>query len=525
MCGFANPLAFMKVTDDDIDFVEESIRDRALSLVRQQSDPKCEIQIEHERLVDIFGKNYASNPKNFHFERGDKVLIKSLIEHLKQIVENEGYVKFKFKMKTSKARPTSKKDRVLRPCGISKGKSIDSAMKGGNDANIIDETLDAQIDGTRYAELKSRLFQNVRECLKDYKFDRIVEFESIDDSIVDVYMDENNVNIYGGVVCIVCRDNQIKKKAKSNSTPKRGFYQETPIPCTWVLSNFHKHLTNVHKLESTKATQLKCTKKNSAEKELNENSIADISEICEEEEVYVEVFNDDESSTVESVGTNKDQDTDRLYTQFAAQITIMITETLSNSDGTEPMQFHLDKNVEGSLTVANVAPDGNCLIGSLVHQIFHHPLGSEIQQTETTKLRAQIVEHILKPENFEAYKFTLQNYVYESKESNEIEDMTAECQEYVRTVLANEGEWAGAEAIHAASDIHKVNVIVFIENDIFYMHSENATYEKTIAIAYRLGHFESGNRVYNHYDSVCEVESDVAYAVTNTLMEKKRTQR
>lgn len=96
-------------------------------------------------------------------------------------------------------------------------------------------------------------------------------------------------------------------------------------------------------------------------------------------------------------------------------------------------------------------------------------------------------------------------------------DMTKKCKAYVRNTLAKDGMWAGAEAIHAASDIYAVNVVLFIEEADYYVHSYSQEYKTTIAIAYCKGPKHLDQTEYNHYDSVSDIDADTIYNVATAL--------
>lgn len=126
-------------------------------------------------------------------------------------------------------------------------------------------------------------------------------------------------------------------------------------------------------------------------------------------------------------------------------------------------------------------------------------------------LRASVVDYILKPENFPSFEHTLKDRVYEIKSKDDIEDMTTECKLFVRYGLSKDKCWGGYEFIVAASKIHHVNIFVFNENGDFYLSNRGTgIYSKTIALAFRLNYFKNA---YNHYDSVCDIDSNLLYTV------------
>lgn len=98
----------------------------------------------------------------------------------------------------------------------------------------------------------------------------------------------------------------------------------------------------------------------------------------------------------------------------------------------------------------------NCLIASIAHQIFGMPINSEEHEAATFKLRQDIVKHILDSNNFDVFKYTLQDRVYEMKSKAEIVDMVEESKHFVQNVLSMNGYWGGHECVVAAQRIFSV---------------------------------------------------------------------
>lgn len=185
-----------------------------------------------------------------------------------------------------------------------------------------------------------------------------------------------------------------------------------------------------------------------------------------------------------------------------------------NGDVTDNMQFVIAKQNK-TLTTAKILGDGNCLPGTICHQLFHDPVGSTAHRKKIKELRAKVVDYILDPENFPTFEHALKNRVYEIKSKDEISDMTQECKLFVRYCLSKDRFWAGYEFIVAAAKIHRVNIIIFRENGNFDLTTSGPEiYSRTIALAYRVNYDETE---YNHYDSVCDIDSNLLCAVTEAI--------
>lgn len=506
VCGFSNALAITEIDDDDIDYIEASIRDISTNSDQNSQFTDDDHLNENQKIVDFFGKQYVQRAAQFKFERGERKMIKQLAAHVKAVIETEGYDRFKYKV------PKSTKKRKSRCSEIDaeSSKSNEVAMKHG-------EHNKNPIDNKNSAKLKALLFEKVKACLWQYSVDDHL-LETLEDDVVELF--EEKSKIYGRIFCVICRE----KNAK-DLEPKSVSYYEGRRSSYWVLSNFTKHLKK-HGYEPQRVAKTKRPK-------LQENRLVANGDIQFDDADYLEDIQSDADTeaaeilegsihdvSVVIVADNlpiKDIDADTLYKQFAMQITDMVTESLNNGDTQEQMNFNLNEDNNATLTTTEIAPNGNCLLGSLVHQLHKHPVTSTEHRKATETLRAEICNHILKPENFDSYKLTLEAYISSKTGKNKSKDTTKECQKYVRNILSKNGMWAGAEAIHAASDLHKVNVIVFIEDGDYYMHNYDKNYQTTIAIAYRKGINNLDETQYNHYDSVSDMDANEIHSVVSVL--------
>lgn len=481
---------------------------------------ECEVSQQH--MTDIFGK-FANTPSKFQFERGEVSLIKELVAHVKQVVdgngENSGLHRFKFKQykkaKVNKAR--AKKSPIERS---------------------VNTTVDTHIDENTATLLRKQLLDKVVFCLKQTGFE--MEAEVVNIRIIDVQVEGSQ--IYGHITCIMCENNANKKSTK------RVFYNDSN-GC-WVISNYQKHLQRVHQLSTgagtirskrnMKPTGRVCDDSSLPRVKMEESSIEMTTEkshteidamerVCgdsslpeiKREESLIELFI--EKSHTENTHLIEIH-SDWLYKQLADQIAKMVTGYLTNGDEMSRMVT----DIEGTMinvTVAPVKEDGNCLFAAIAHQLHQHPIDSVEHQEATKLLRAEVVEYILRAENFERFFHTLKDRVYDTKAANEINDITIECKMFVRHVLARGGSrnaWGGFESIKAVSEIHEVNIITFIEEGTCIIHpNKNTMHENTIAIAYRVGYHEnSGKEIRNHYDSVIDVGAEDINACIDSLIKR-----
>lgn len=259
------------------------------------------------------------------------------------------------------------------------------------------------IDKKNNMKLKGLLFEKVKACLRQYSVDDHL-LETLDDDVVELFKRDGKT--YGPIICVFCRDNNAK-----DLEPKSVSYYESQRSSYWVMSNFTAHLKK-HGYEPQKVEKIKRVKKrrnhlanadivemhtDTKQVEILEGSIHDVSVVIVNEENLVK----------------HDIDRDKLYNQLSIQITEMVTANLNNGDATNQMNFKLNETDDAfsTVTTTKITPDGNCLLGSLVHQICKHPVTSIKHKNAIKTLRADICKPILKPENFDWSKHTLEDYV------------------------------------------------------------------------------------------------------------------
>lgn len=207
-----------------------------------------------------------------------------------------------------------------------------------------------------------------------------------------------------------------------------------------------------------------------------------------------------------------------LYTQIAEQIRNMVTAQLLHSERTEQMEFKDKNKIAHVIYVIKINADGNCLFTSLAHQLWPTAVTSDECKRNSMKLRAAVVEHIL--ENIESYQMFIDERVDEVKSlSNDDASLETKYKMWVRYVLSRKGVWGGIETIKAVSRMYRVNVVIFNEcNRVRMIQGANEQYNRTIIIAYRF-HLNGKNEpVYNHYDIVCDMESNTIYVASEFVI-------
>lgn len=545
--GYGNPLSFKSIDREKITEIESQMQQNGIAIEREldkSMDMDCEIH--NDNLVAIFGEHFANNPSQFRFRNGDVILIEELVDRVKQMVNGNELHRFKYEIKPSK--PSKRKK---------------SKRKNYEPNRMVQEEclqdIGLLMNNRQIAKLKKMLFERVKTCFEQYSIHEYVEIGSIDlfedQSVIDVHVHNKNniVQIYGTVFCLICREQNERVK------PLRVYYRKSNASSSfWVISNYTKHLKNTHHLksisinehknsveldnslknttvngdseshiapeESSENLSIKLSLDSDSESQITpEESIEDVSgnvSLNGESESCVALGDSIEIVSVENLDVVIHKE-NWLYTQFADQITIMVQAGLSNGEQNDRMRIKITKDAAAYVTVTPTLANGNCLFSAVAHQLYQHPINSIDHTDAINKLRADVVKHILDPANFPSYEFALKDRVYNVKSADQIENMTTECKLFVRHVLAKNGQWGGNESIKAISEIHKVNILVFYEDEMCVLQTNaNEKYDKAIAIAFRIGFDMNGIEVRNHYESVCDMNSADIWNVTDLALNR-----
>lgn len=518
MKGFANVISFRKISNEDINDVEEFIRTELLGILSTDANDSfggdCDAIIDHEILVQHFGSRFASDTSNFKFERGDRIFINEIVLHVKTAAEGAGIHQFRMKRKKMRDRTKIAPKKIALHCA-----ATNKVKMNGSSANR-EHTTNIENQAT----VKTRLIEKVKDLLESFK----IEPDEFEEEMVHVNFDDEN--FFGSIQCVVCEKSGIKSK------PYRVYYCRSSDSNFWVISNFKKHLEKTHQLVATKTVAIRrkqvITDKK-VKKEMNvqlngtktkNNELAENSSSIDIE--IVSLHSDDKSSITDDddvvllVVDDKDNETDpnlRLLNQISSQMTNMVTATLNNAEILESMPIEMRKEAR-QVSVVKTDGDGNCLPSALAHQLFQHPIGSKAHIAKTTSLRSSVVEHILLPENISRYRIPIEEHMMDIDIKVTCQ---SECENFVRDTLSKSGEWMGLETLKAVSNMYAVTIIIFNEEEGCYaIRGDAPDYDRAIVIAYRLSISKNGGLVYNHYDSVVDIDPYTLHDSVNFITKK-----
>lgn len=491
MSGFGNPLSFKAITDVEINAVEVFIKENTFDFLTKQLcntsvDNECEVEIDDEHLINYFGPLYANDTSSFQFQIGDRILIKEVVNYVKTKVDEGG--------------PNANMAHFVDKRYLHQRKRKQKATTFTQMKIKVPSKLDEN-------DMKSQLVEKVMPYFKQRQID-----EKQIEGAVAIHIKDSG-KVYGDILCAICKlENPKNKKAIRVYCNFDG-----KTKGCWVLSNFVKHLQRVHKMNINQ------NRKQNEPEQLVENENDKSNYLKKNESKDLELSNANVSCVLindEELKIQEDKNCDTptlLYDQLSAQITLTMAAVLENCDATSQMHFVVGTECR-NLTVATIAGDGNCMFSSLSHQIFLHAINSKGHKDATKKLRADVVEYILNPINFPLFLQPLKDRVYDITNASDITDIEKECKIFVRHILGKNRTWGGFETLLATSGLYATNIIVFNEDSrCMKIKRAGENYNRSIAVAYRFGLNERGERVQNHYESICEIASNDIYAASHSI--------
>lgn len=466
--------------------------------------------------VNTFGEIYAMSPDKFQFLRGERNFIKIIVAHVQKLVDNGGENKGLAQFKERKRKKTQKTNINHQFCIDNNAKENSADSKSTN------------------CQSNNELYDKIINCLKSYE----VDTNGYDVNMVHV----DPSGAYGNIKCILCGDDSSKRVT---------YYQPGNRTAYWVLSNFTSHLEKKHKLvparsKSTNKTnkKIKINADSSSTLKFNENRSDDssnethnfvpLNEISQHDsncnllgECVINLENENEDYSLEIVEVEIAQPNMQpseisnswLYSQIAEQVRKMIAAQLTHSECTEQMEFKFKNQDARIVYIIKIPGDGNCLFTSIAHQLWPTAVTSAECKENAKKIRATVVEHILA--NIKMYQMYIEDNLYQIKSlNNDDASIETKCKMWVRHVLSRQGNWAGIESIKAVSHIYRVNVVTFHEcGTVTMVQAAKQHFDRTIILAYRF-YLKDDERIYNHYDSICDMDSDTILTASEFIMNK-----
>lgn len=500
--NFDSAAVFKTVTEDDIKYVEQFIRNELHEmLVAKFRENDAEYD---DTCNTMFYGNYSSIRQKFEFSRGDVRVVTISVDHVKSKVcdENGDIVNLDHFKGTKRSLFGWQKKLFDTPGGLFFPADIVSKIQKAIPKN--------------YDNYKTALLAKCKQVFEgaEYKSLKIAR-ESDEDNIAAVEIDDNG-SVKGTVNCIFCEsEDQGKVKLYFQPTTKFGF---------WVPSNLTKHIAIHHNVsiekkrkpkikdenELTLKRQKTQEKKGTQPKILREkinNKIPKPQERGSLLKLEIEHTTEPDVHAISDV----------LYKQISTQNIEMMNTTICNSEKAANfyMQFDMTANeVTKEVKICRIKSDGNCLFGSIVHQLYHAQIDSPKHDELVSELRQKVVEHIKL--NIDAFIPSLTVRLYEENDrkkgmnkKSKYKVTKDDCVTFLDLDLPQSNFWGGGETLKAVSAMNEVNIVVIRDSGKCNMATPyNSEFGRSIVIAYRNG---------NHYDSVSSMSEILIHEYANNL--------
>lgn len=535
LCGYANGLSFKNITETDISFVENFVQNELKDLLQQKCD-RFGAELDVNEMENIFGM-YANCETEFKLMRGDRLLLKEIAEFLNELFTTEGTEAFARHFEVPKRYKMSKSDTEAFSFGTFYSKKQRLRVK-------INLSKDEMI--TQLYTMKLKPFFETYKNLKPF---RVISEDLI--NIVDL-----KTGVRADVICVFCSssDSEIDVLTKKYAIQcdKSG---------NWNISNLKKHVEHQHcgknsdgipestdariksstgvkntalklevrvkRVESKNVPSLKVDSSaspnrdetvpscdvNTENKPLDDDSrVADSTiDRIEREIMSMPVICAASSQNLEdSIQIDQNSSLSScFYDAFSTQNLKLIEANLVNLENKKFMSVQVDERCY-TVNILDIKQDGNCMFSTLVHQLSYVKNNSENHTSLTMRLRENVVSHIER--NLKWYRQYIKGRLRCDDATDEI------CSDFLQK-LSKDGFWGDAETLMAVTKMYEVNIFIFSEKgSCYFACGFKPEYNRTIFMAYRFnGIDEQGERNYNHYDTVCEVDEELLYRCANSL--------
>lgn len=495
-CGYGNGLSFKEIGETDIEYIENFVRnelEKRLSEICERNGKQFD-----ECDKEFFFGIYASSINEFKFLRGERIQILAIADILRQFMDKSGVDAFKKEFEPSKTFKISKAGTIQTSVGLLYGEKKRQAISNKN--------LDSN-------ELCTDLLPKLKRLFEKQSLNPL---QPIDEKIVRVVTLENGFR--ADVLCVFCPVNDfgIETKRIAVQYDKHG---------NWNLSNLSKHLkrhaTNKKHIDESSLDDIPNnlrqgnSPQNSSDLQNDlpkHNSLTELDLLNESQIMSMPISCEDNKHDLSSIKQHPPNTMQSLYQQFTAQNLKLIRATMTNNETKKFVPVIID-NRTVNLNTLDIKKNGDCMFGSLAHQLYYMKTNSKEHNDLTAKLRKDVVQHILA--DFDRYKRAIEIDFRDS-------DGDAAQREYISTDLSKNGEWGGSESLLAVANMFEVNILVFRENGPFsFSFGFNRNFDRTVFLAYRIGGIdENGAPKYNHYESVCAIDEELLYKCAQTIGSK-----
>lgn len=496
--------------DDIINQAENFIANNVSDIVHNWQTKTPNLNIDK---TAFFGVMYEDNSRDFKFSIGDKLQIRALAAHVKNIVgeNNEGISHFAPVDKANK-RNNNQSERYF---GFARSGTNIPQLEF-KEASTEDP---ASVSADYTKELSQSLFIALVKLLekKGIQRNKIVKLHGNQILVKNM----NNNKISGRFPCILCTSSR-KKSFTAQLIEKSGRNY-------WSLSNYSLHikghLENKQMNNDAMESDVEVFDEHFSPQPFDET--AEI--ICFDRVVDQVEGNDHEDAVTMDLKIEALSDEQEffdmftiIYNQVSKQLGIMNDAVLSYNEEEHSMSFILtDTQHPRTLQVAEVPADGNCLFGALIHQLNRPELKSSEHSRMAVNLRADVVAYI--KQNVDSFEHELKGAVLNENEGKKCRNMKKKCTDFLFNELPKQSQFGGIESLKAVREMKGVNILIINEHGTGYFSpcSFDKGLDQTVVLAYRLKHKTSqvnvSNIDRNHYDSVVRMEQSDVYDLSRML--------
>lgn len=477
--------------------VEAFVRTEMLNLILMQSANTSNsddvVTVDKNEMIEHFGELYALKPNEFRFQPGDRKFIKLMHETITSAIEKKG------------------RKRAMQHFGYRKEAPQMKKMKC-NEIGLRNTT-----NSDNEQSMKSKLIELISSKLKAFGVRKDL-IDTFNESFVTVESIGSDT-VRGSVMCVVC-DSEIERAKKKK--PYNVFCRNKSGRLSWVVSNFIKHLRTHPDLKE-------CKQKKKCQSEVEMFLPADLNESSIDDDASF-LTNTSELMNMKFGAAEMDSIEKKLNDEISKQMIKAWNVATIHGDNVEYNISCTDpkSGTRISFEVATTIGNGDCMFSAAAHQIYGKKINSEEHKKLTIDLRASVVKYI--QENYADFVFDIRGHVAELLDNfgqypdrdvhglGTIADIDDAGKRFLNECLKIPGCWAGAESLKAIHFVHNVDIIVLNENGpISYYNSSNEQPNRTIILAYRLSEDPEKR---NHYDSVCNIQSDGIYQLANIISKR-----
>lgn len=482
---------------------------------------KCELvngELKNDVLENMFGM-YANSEKEFQLMRGERLLLQEIATNLNIRISTDGIDILMKHFEAPKKYKVDRSDTDVFDFGVFYSKKRPRAKASSNKD-----------------DLRATCFEKLKSFFES--FSKLKPVRPITADIVREII-ETGSGFRADIICVFCgiNDCEIDALLKTHSIAYTNR--------SWNLSNFRKHMKHQHCKEIPFPSEIECseetvststaknntraadkntaltldvlTKKPESTPSVQSPTLDPYKHLTKEKIMSMPiVIGDTSTNPNDSNITANDRSLNCIYyDQFSSQNLKLIEAGLKNMEVKGNMQMMIDGQ-NHNVNITEMKKDGNCMFGTIVHQLRFVKCNTTQHDNLTAELRSEVVQYI--EANLEQFKRVIQLRI--GCGNDVIDD---ECVKFLNGLKGDSGPvlWGGMETVYAVMNMYRVNIIIFNEEGPFYCgNGFKKEFQRTIFMAYRIGYVKDNKNIYDHYDSIHSLDEDLLYKCANVLSTK-----